>query len=217
MPDKASAARSPAFALAVGLAALAGWVDAIGFVRLAQTFVSFMSGNSTRLASFASAPAAPKAVLLVCVLAAFVAGVIAGEGIAIRVSARGHAAALLAESLVLFAGAGAAAPPSALFAPALLLAAALGIQNASIHEAGGMPVALTYVTGTLVRLGRAIAGALVGRGRWRAALPYLLLWLGMIVGAAGGAALARANAVAAILVAALAALAFAAYVLRFRT
>lgn len=36
--------------LAAGLALLAGYVDAIGFLRLGGLFVSFMSGNSTRLA-----------------------------------------------------------------------------------------------------------------------------------------------------------------------
>lgn len=36
--------------LAIALAALAGYVDAIGFLRLGGFFVSFMSGNSTRLA-----------------------------------------------------------------------------------------------------------------------------------------------------------------------
>ncbi len=37
-------------ALAVCLAALAGCVDAIGFLQLGGHFVSFMSGNSTQLA-----------------------------------------------------------------------------------------------------------------------------------------------------------------------
>jgi uncharacterized membrane protein YoaK (UPF0700 family) len=35
--------------LAAGLSALAGYVDAIGFIKLGGFFVSFMSGNSTRL------------------------------------------------------------------------------------------------------------------------------------------------------------------------
>jgi len=37
-------------ARAIGLAAIAGYVDAIAFVDLGGFFVSFMSGNSTRLA-----------------------------------------------------------------------------------------------------------------------------------------------------------------------
>ena len=36
-------------ALACALSALAGYVDGIGFIHLGGLFVSFMSGNSTRL------------------------------------------------------------------------------------------------------------------------------------------------------------------------
>ncbi|HAL05769.1 MAG TPA: hypothetical protein DCP26_00205, partial [Brevundimonas sp.] len=36
--------------LALLLAALAGYVDSLGFLHLGGVFVSFMSGNSTRLA-----------------------------------------------------------------------------------------------------------------------------------------------------------------------
>src|ERR1700744_147166 len=36
--------------LAVGLSALAGFVDATGFLKLGGFFVSFMSGNTTRFA-----------------------------------------------------------------------------------------------------------------------------------------------------------------------
>ena len=36
--------------LALVLAMLAGYVDAIGFIQIGGFFVSFMSGNSTRLA-----------------------------------------------------------------------------------------------------------------------------------------------------------------------
>lgn len=201
--------RTPEFAMALALAALAGWVDAAAFVRLASTYVSFMSGNSTSLAAGLSATYTPKLALTVCVLAAFVAGTIAGELVAIARGGRRRAAALVAEAIMLLAASLAALPVNALFLPAVLLAIALGIQNAALHEAGGLHVALTYVTGTLVRLGRAIAGALTGE-RWAAVLPHLLLWLALMVGAAAGAAVARSSAPFGIALAAAAALCLAA-------
>lgn len=39
----------PRHMLAIGLAAQAGFIDALGFLKLGGLFVSFMSGNSTRL------------------------------------------------------------------------------------------------------------------------------------------------------------------------
>ena len=47
---------------------------------------------------------------------------------------------------------------------------------------------MTYMTGTLVKVGQRIADALEGGKRW-AWLPYVGLWAGMVVGAAGGALL----------------------------
>ncbi|MGH6878874.1 MAG: YoaK family protein [Rhizomicrobium sp.] len=198
MPDKVRAVWSGKFALAMALAALAGWVDATAYVRLAHVYVSFMSGNSTVLATSIPAWHSPKLALIACVLGSFVAGVVVGEIIAVEAARRAHMAVLFAEALLLFAGAGAALVPGSRLLPAALLALALGTQNASVHGAGGVSVAITYVTGTLVKLGRAIAAALAGKGRWAEALPYLLLWLGLIAGAALGAAVAHVNATLAI-------------------
>ncbi|MBU2342478.1 MAG: DUF1275 family protein, partial [Alphaproteobacteria bacterium] len=51
--------------LAIGLAGLAGLVDATGFVVAGGYFTSFMSGNTTRLGvDLAGAPAMAAAVLL---------------------------------------------------------------------------------------------------------------------------------------------------------
>lgn len=202
--------RSRMFAMAVALAGLAGWVDATAFVRFARTYVSFMSGNSTALAAAVSGTDSPRLVLLASVLLAFVAGVIAGESIAIAAGRRRHAAALVGEAAVLATAGVTALPAGAPFVPTVLLAFALGIQNAALHSAGGLKVALTYVTGTLVRLGRAITAALVRRGKWRAALPHAFLWLGLMAGAVAGAAVARVSAALSIFLAAMIALAIAA-------
>ncbi len=63
--------------LAAALAALAGYVDAIGFVKLGGLFVSFMSGNTTRMAVGLAGGSAVAAVAVAdaCCRARFRAGV----------------------------------------------------------------------------------------------------------------------------------------------
>ena len=70
-------------ALACALSMLAGYVDGIGFLHLGGLFVSFMSGNSTRLAVSAAehSAAAFKALGLIVI---FVSGVAAGTLVARR-------------------------------------------------------------------------------------------------------------------------------------
>jgi uncharacterized membrane protein YoaK (UPF0700 family) len=62
------------------------------------------------------------------------------------------------------------------------LAIAMGAENAALVEGADAPVALTYMTGTLVKLGSCLAVAHpVGWG------SYLLLWCGLLGGATVGA------------------------------
>ena len=73
--------------LAVGIAILAGFVDAIGFVESAGFFVSFMTGNSTRLA-VGVAEGHRAALLAGSIIAIFVTGVVAGSLIGARAGRR---------------------------------------------------------------------------------------------------------------------------------
>ena len=64
--------------VATPMAALAGFVDAVAFLHLGGYFVSFMTGNTTRLgASIAEANARMWLPALLIVL--FVSGVVAGK------------------------------------------------------------------------------------------------------------------------------------------
>ena len=65
-------------ALAIGLSALAGYVDAVGFIQLGGFFVSFMSGNSTRL-GVGLIERSNDAAVAGGLIAVFIAGVIAGS------------------------------------------------------------------------------------------------------------------------------------------
>lgn len=171
--------------LALCLAALAGYVDAIGFIQVGGFFVSFMSGNSTRLAVGVMHHAADwmKAGGLI---AAFFLGVIAGS-LAGRLANRRHRAVLALVAAVLALGAAGAELGWAL-PSALLLAFAMGAENATFERDGEVRVALTYMTGTFVKAGQRIAGALVGEDR-KAWIPHMALWLALMSGAVLGAAM----------------------------
>jgi uncharacterized membrane protein YoaK (UPF0700 family) len=63
---------------------------------------------------------------------------------------------------------------------------AMGVVNTIFQRDGEVSVGVTYMTGTLVKMGQRLAQAFDGGGRWGWA-PYLLLWLGLMIGAICGA------------------------------
>lgn len=171
-------------ALAVSLAGLAGYVDAVGFLSADSYFVSFMSGNTTRLAvdlaqdwRTALAPA--------LLIAGFVTGVATGSLIAAQ-AGRWRKPAVLALVAVLLCNAVIAPASGGAGQTLALLVLAMGALNNTFQRGGEVAVGLTYMTGALVRLGQAIGAVLAGerRGGWGA---YLLLWSGLAAGALGGA------------------------------
>jgi uncharacterized membrane protein YoaK (UPF0700 family) len=183
---------------AMGLSALAGFVDATGFALTGGLFVSFMSGNSTRLA-VAFAGGSNVAFLAGALVALFVAGVVGGALIApwkpawrkTVVLGSSAAALILAASLITLG-----LPVVA----ALTLAGGMGALNNVFLREGEVSIGVTYMTGTLVRAGQRIAGAVRGEGPsdWQ---PYLLLWASLVCGAVAGAFLATLSVTAGIWVA----------------
>ena len=175
--------------IAAALAALAGYVDAVGFIASGGLFVSFMSGNSTRL-GIGLAEAGPLAALAGSLLAAFVAGVTLATLIGRRLGDRGlhdnrRRGQLLVVAVLL--GAGFTLGQAGFTWPALLLAAmAMGAENCVFEAGGDVKISLTFMTGNLVKIGQRLALALAGGPTW-AFVPWLLLWLAMIGGAVTGA------------------------------
>jgi uncharacterized membrane protein YoaK (UPF0700 family) len=172
-------------ALACALSALAGYVDGIGFIHLAGLFVSFMSGNSTRMGVSLADGHWQDAAQALGLIALFVTGAALGSLIVLGRGANRQPWVLLVEALLLAAAAGCHTlgfPQGAIAAIVL----AMGLENAVFQIDGGAGLGLTYVTGALVKAGQLIAAALSGGGRW-SWLPNLLLWAALVAGSLGGA------------------------------
>lgn len=171
--------------LAASLSALAGFVDAIGFLTLGGFFVSFMSGNLTRFGVGAALGRWDQAGVAAGLIGLFVVGVVAGALVARRVGEERRSAVLAVEAALLLLAAGlCAAGWTAAGMAAVVLA--MGVENAVFQRQGDVGVGLTYMTGTLVRMGQRIATALCGGPRWDW-VPFLLLWAGLAAGGALGA------------------------------
>ncbi|RMP62365.1 hypothetical protein ALQ18_01269 [Pseudomonas marginalis pv. marginalis] len=181
--------------LVASLSVLAGMTDAIGFMASGD-FVSFMSGNTTRLAVAISAGDLGLTGRLLLLVATFVVGNALGVVVS-RISRR-HALPLLLCIAALLCG-GAVWPANDAL-PALLAAiVAMGMLNAAVEEVNGLPVGLTYVTGALSRFGRGLGRWVLGERRngWRV---QLIPWAGMFLGAVIGALLEQQLGLKALLV-----------------
>lgn len=172
-------------ALALCYAALAGAVDAIGFLKSGGLFVAFMSGNSTRFAIGAAGMgdmAAAAAALIGLFVLGVVLNVLVSESVTTLhrkvVATLGVSSFLLAAAVADFFGSNRAA--------VACLCLAMGASNAIFRRDGEVSIGVTYMTGTLVKLGHRLADALRGTrgGQWT---PYLVLWLALVMGGIAGA------------------------------
>ena len=177
----------PLIAIAICLAALAGFVDALAFMSLGGFFASFMSGNSTRLGvSLATGMSGDTATAGALILS-FVSGVILAT-VVVRARPKDSMPAVMAAVTLLLLAAAAVGSVAPGMIALLLLAVAMGAENGVFHRDGEVTIGLTYLTGSLVRMGQRLAGALMGDAdRW-AWLPYLLLWAGFVAGVVFGVA-----------------------------
>jgi uncharacterized membrane protein YoaK (UPF0700 family) len=170
--------------LAAGLAALAGFVDATGFLKLGGFFVSFMSGNTTRLA-VGLAEGASSAAIAGGLIGIFVLGVIIGT-ISGHFAGKHRATSILALVALLLALAAGFGAMGFSIGAVVAMALAMGAINTVFAHGGEIHIGLTYMTGTLVKIGQRLASAILG-GDPLAWWPYFLLWFGLATGAVAGA------------------------------
>lgn len=192
---------------AIGLAALSGYVDALGFIYLGGFFVSFMSGNSTRL-GVGLVQDWHHALISGGLILCFVFGVFLGTLFAYRGTRSRASSVLLLVTVLLTAAAGSHAGNAHVVAVALTAMAMGAINCIFVGSSGEVTTGVTYMTGTLVKLGQGIARNLVRPDKiaWGG---YLWLWLGMIAGGALGAFVFPVIGLSALWFAAIASLAIA--------
>ncbi|MCJ1882621.1 YoaK family protein [Pseudomonas nitroreducens] len=170
--------------LVAGLSVLAGMTDAIGFLATGD-FVSFMSGNTTRLAVAVSDHDPATLWRLSLAVICFVAGNAFGIVLARWFKRRAAPLLLVVAALLGFA----AIWPADCRLPAFVSAiVSMGMLNAVVEQVNGMAIGLTYVTGALSRFGRGLGRWLLGErpNGWRV---QLVPWSGMLLGGAAGALL----------------------------
>ena len=175
----------PAIGLAFCLTGLAGFVDALGFLSLGGFFVSFMSGNTTRFAIELAGRHAGGIAVAATILGLFVLGVVCGS-LAGHFGHRRRKASVLAVVTAALLTSASLDSMGFSMAGAGVLVLAMGAENGVFQRDGEVTIGLTYMTGTLVKMGQRIAGALLG-GPKLAFLRHFILWLGLLSGAIAGA------------------------------
>ena len=168
----------------MALAGMAGFVDSVGFLSAHGYFVSFMSGNTTRLGvALGTVPA--DALVPALLIFGFIAGVTGGALVSERASSfRKPAVLALVTTLLIAASLARIADHGAMIMAALVLA--MGALNNTFQRDGEVTVGLTYMTGALVKLGLGLARRLSGKrdGAWAS---WAQLWAGLLAGAVLGA------------------------------
>src|SRR5438132_10733007 len=139
--------------LAAALAMIAGYVDAYGYLSF-KTYLSFMSGNTTQTGFLTGQGDFASSMSSLLAIVSFVIGVFTGTSLTYSGTHRSWrvrfvvVAALLAVSIVL--------TPlgwSRCAVGIATLSVAMGIMNTALSYVGAQPMSLTFVTGTLTRMG----------------------------------------------------------------
>lgn len=171
----------PRISMAIALLLIAGMVDAVGFLHLSGLFVSFMSGNTSSLGLALVQGAQARTGTLLALIGSFAAGAFLGTLIELKVGQFHRSVILLAEALLLLL-------VDLQNREFVLLALAMGMQNASVRQVGSVAVTLTYATGYVVNVATRLAKGTLGQPReFARALFLLTLWGSILTGAALGA------------------------------
>jgi uncharacterized membrane protein YoaK (UPF0700 family) len=152
--------------LGASLTAVAGFVDAVGYLTLYRIYAANMSGNTVALAIESAQYHWRQAFVHACPILAFFPGLIAGA-VLVQLCKRSRLRAALMPSMLVETAllvtfmliapksslaSHAATPGPASFAllAIAVIAFSMGLQNGALRQIGGLSSIHTYVTGTLL-------------------------------------------------------------------
>ncbi|MFK4825844.1 YoaK family protein [Paenochrobactrum sp. BZR 588] len=172
------------------LTASAGFVDVIAFLQLGGFFASFMSGNTTQLGiGLMGHPNSTGQVMVwfpAALIILFFTGAFLGTLMMSVFVHNGNIFVLMGVLILIGVVIALKQADMVYLQPTLLLAAAMGMQNASLQQRGTAKLGATYVTGTLFSCAADLARAITGevpKGRW---LEHFYVWLALMLGAISG-------------------------------
>jgi uncharacterized membrane protein YoaK (UPF0700 family) len=166
------------------LAVIAGYADTIGFLRF-DAFAGLMTGNTILLGISLASAQLLRAAVYGAIIGAFLAGVLLSRAL-LQLGAAQWMALTVASALHVACGFLGQRPA------ALLLALAMGVQNAAATRFGGVSLNTVFITGNLQKLGEGLVAWLWHR-RSQSAPPsdgvaiFAMVWLSYALGAVLGA------------------------------
>jgi uncharacterized membrane protein YoaK (UPF0700 family) len=200
--------------VATSLTAIAGFVDAVGFLAFAKVYTANMSGNSVALGIAIAQGNWPATLFRVWPILLYVFGLIFGRAILARGARRGSrhiARVAIGCEVVLLLSALSVGMPRALaegrsYLAVAFLATAMGIQNSTLTRFNSETLHTGFVTGTLVKMaeqfvayldflseslrnGRPLRSSLVagtGERSFQTTLFLAMIWFVYVAGAALG-------------------------------
>ena len=169
--------------LALFLSALSGFIDILGLFGIGKMFLSFMSGNSTRLAFYLAEGEFLLALPYLFLIASFVFGAFLGDVVKSRFPGEVLLAILTTETFLIFIS----------FMMIFLdikdewsylpLTIAMGLQNTMHIRVDDKIIGRTFFSGVLHSLGTDISQAMQKNKPWSAPLLDLLIWVVAVSGA----------------------------------
>jgi uncharacterized membrane protein YoaK (UPF0700 family) len=186
--------------VAVLLAGLTGFVDAVAFDRFLGVFPANQSGNAVFLGTSLGGRANATGWQSGTSMAAFALGIVVAELLRRRIRGARVGAWLLAVEVGLLAVVVAITGPidgvrivdgGEAFVLIVLTSMAMGVQTLVVRRVAGTSVATTYQTGAIARMGASVTAVLTRAARLRderELLVLLLVLASYVAGAAVGAA-----------------------------